>query len=180
MRRIYESNAIHRDDDDPTAPPASAGPDGPQSIRSIDSTAWSRRLVPNALRYRAVSIRIVTPREVYTVGERVPFEVRMKNALPVPVTIETRSPLLWTWHVDGAKAGSRLDSPDPEGDGQGFHFDRGERKRFRKRWNGMFKISENEWEPAAAGEYTIGAGLNVENARGKGLYDELTVRLQPE
>lgn len=180
MRRIYESDAIHRDDDDPTAPPASSGPDQPQSFRWIDSAAWSRRLVPNALRNWAVSIRIVTPREVYTAGESVPFEVRMKNVLPIPVTIETRSPLLWTWHVDGARAGSRLDSPDPVGDEPGFHFDRGERKRFRKRWDGMFQISENEWVPAAPGEYTIGAGVNVDDAPGKGLYDELTIRLRSD
>jgi len=104
----------------------------------------------------------------------------MKNALPLPLTLTTRSRLLWQWDVDGLPEASHVEvRAVPEGEA-GFEFDRGERKRFRRRWNGMFRLSDSEWEPADPGEYTIGAGVNVTDAPGKGLYDETTVRIVPE
>jgi hypothetical protein len=180
MRRIYESDAVHRDDDEPGTPAERERDTEPQTIRWIDSSAWSRRLVPNWLRHRAISVSIETPETEYTVGDHVPFQVTMKNALPVPITVATRSPLLWTWAVDGAREAVRIDTRDPPAEERGFAFDRGERTRFRKRWDGMFQVDDHEWERAAPGEYTIGAGLNVDDAAEKGLYSETTVTLVPE
>jgi len=179
MRRIYESNAVHRDDEDPHAP-GERDDVRPQAFRSIDAGAWSRRLVPNRLRYRAISVDVSTPREEYAAGTRIPFAVTMKNAFPFPVTVATRSRILWQWDVDGAVEASRVDVHDPPEGSVGFEFDRGERKQFRKTWDGLFRVSDSEWEEAAPGEYTIGAGLNVDDAAGKGLYDATTVRILPE
>jgi len=179
MRRIYESDALTRDDDEPGAPREREDVE-PQSFRSIDSTAWSRRLLPNWVRHRAVSVDVSTPEPAYPAGTRVPFTVTMKNALPVPVTVAVRSPIRWRWTVDGLVEAAHVDRYDPPDGTTRFEFDRGERKRFRRQWNGRFQVSDREWEEAGPGEYTIGAGLNVADAPDKGLYDETTVTIRPE
>jgi len=174
VRRIYDSGAVRREDG-PGTPAAREQAAEPQTVRWLDAESWSRRLVPAWLRRRAISVRVVTPGEdaVFSREDGVPFEVRMKNALPVPVTLRTTSPLLWSWSVDGAVTASRVWA-EPEGKARAFQFDRGERKRFRKRWDGLFQVSEREWAPAPAGEYTIGAAVNVASG---GLRAETTVEL---
>ncbi|MEF8813515.1 MAG: hypothetical protein V5A55_06820 [Halovenus sp.] len=180
MRRIYESDALYRDDDEPGAPRERQREERPQAFRSVPTGSLSRWLVPDRVRYWGLSLDIATPRTEFRVGEHVPFQVTMKNSLPFPVTIATRSPLLWTWHVDDHQEASKLPASGPPEEERGFRFERGERKQFRKRWDGMFKIADAEWERAAPGEYTIGAGLNVDGAAEKGLYSETTVTLRPE
>lgn len=175
MRRIYESQALSRDDDDPFSPSERAASTRPQAARSINSTALSRILVPLGLRNRAISVTLSTPRSEYPVGSSVPFTVTMKNSMPFPISIPTRSPLLWTWSVDGLIEASRALVHDPPDEAGQFRFDRGERKQFRKRWNGMFRVSDSEWRTASPGEYRIGASLNVDDAARKGLYGETTV-----
>jgi len=176
MRRIYDSEALRRDDDAFT--PTERDDDArPQALRSINGSAWSRRLLPTRVRRRAISVEVSTPRTEFSEGEPIPFTVTMKNALPVPVTIRTASPLLWTWDVDGDAEASRVSLRDPPDESGAFEFDRGERKRFRKRWRQLFRVTESEWEPAAPGEYDIGAGINVEDAEGSGLYDATTVTI---
>lgn len=179
MRRIYESDAVHRDDDDPHTP-RERDDVSPRSFRSIDAAAWSRRLLPTALRNRAISVDVSTPESAYPADTPVPFTVTMENALPIPVTVAVRSPIRWTWSVDGHVEASHVDRHDPPDQQTGFEFSRSERKRFRKRWDGMFQVTDVEWEAAGPGEYTIGAGLNVENADKRGLYDEVTVTLRPD
>ena len=180
MRRIYESDARYRDDDQPGAPRERQREERPQSFRSVPSGSLSRWLVPDRVRRWGLSLEVVTPRTEFRVGEHVPFQVTIKNSLPFPVTVATRSPLLWTWHVDDHRAASKLSADGPPEEERGFRFERGERKRFRKRWDGMFKVADAEWERATTGEYTIGAGLNVEGAADRGLYSETTVTLRPE
>jgi len=176
MRRIYDSDALYRDDDEPGAPAEGDSETKPQAIRSIDSAALSRRVVPDRLRHWAISVRIETPRTEYGLDESVPFRVTMKNAMPFPITIATRSRLLWDWHVDGLAQASHVDL-EPDTEQGGFQFDRGERKQFTKCWDGMFQVSASEWEPADPSEYTIRAAVNVDDAEAKGLADTLTVRL---
>ncbi|WP_424000507.1 hypothetical protein ACOZ4I_13855 [Haloarcula salina] len=171
MRRIYGPG-----DDRGDGTPNEPGRDGesPSAARSVDAAAWSDRLLPTWLRYRAVSVDVAVPDGASTRTE-IPFVVTMKNALPVPVTIPTDSLRPWTWYVDGLPEASHVDSVPSEA--SAIRFDRGERKRFRRRWDGLFRVSEDEWEPAAAGEYTIGAGLSVPDAAERGLYSEATVSL---
>ncbi|KAA9406215.1 hypothetical protein Har1131_05120 [Haloarcula sp. CBA1131] len=176
MRRIYDSGALHRDDDEPQAPTERGA--RPQAARSIDGGAWSDRLVPTWLRYRAVSVDIEVPQRSYPAGTEVPFVVTMQNALPVPITLPTDSPRPWAWYVDGVPEASHVDSV-PSEDGS-LQFDRGERKRFRRQWDRMFRVSDDEWEPAPAGEYTIGAGLSVTDAAERGLYSETTVSISDQ
>ncbi|WP_306056769.1 hypothetical protein [Natronococcus wangiae] len=180
MRRIYESGALHRDDDEPFSPREREESFTPQAMRSIDSTGLSRLVVPNRVRHRAISIEVSTPQSTYPAGAAVPFQVAMRNAMPFPITIATESPILWTWEVDGVAEASHVPLHDPPYERGGFRFDRGERKRFRKRWQQNFRVADDEWESAEPGTYTIGAGLNVENAAEKGLYDETTVTIEPD
>ena len=179
MRRIYESGALHRDDDEPFTPAENDRAQEPQAFRSLPGTALSRLLLTDRLREWAISVDVSTPRTEYPVGSSIPFSVTMKNALPLPVTITTRSPVYWTWSVDGMTEASRVPLGDPPDEPREFRFGRGERKQFTRTWDGMVRISESEWEPADPGEYTIGVGLNVENAADRGLADETTVRLVP-
>jgi len=171
MRRIYGSG------DGPDGRPPSEGGrggDSPAAARSLDAAAWSDRLLPTWLRYRAVSVDIEVPAGTSARAE-IPFVVTMKNALPVPVSIPTDSLRPWTWYVDGLPEASHVDSVPSEA--SAIQFDRGERKRFRRRWDGLFRVGDDEWERAPAGEYTIGAGLSVPDAAERGLYSEATVSL---
>lgn len=180
MRRIYESGALRRDDDEPFSPREREESVTQQAMRSVDSTGLSRLVVPNWLRHRAISIDVSTPQSTYPTDVAVPFRVTMRNAMPFPITITTESPILWSWEVDGVTEASHVPLHDPPDERRGFRFDRGERKQFRKRWQQRFRVADDEWESADPGTYTIGSGLNVENPAEKGLYDETTVTIDPD
>lgn len=180
MRRIYESNALERDDEEPHIPSRRDDEVEPQAMRSVPSGTLSNLLFPMGLRQRLISIDVSTPEQEYAVGAGVPFEVTMKNSMPFPVTLRTRSPVLWTWAVDGAREASRVQVRTPPDDAKGFRFERGERKRIRKRWDGTFRTAPDEWRQADPGEHTISVAMNTDDAEDYGLTDEVTVRLLPE
>lgn len=163
------------DDVDPFTPGEDDERTRPQSARSVDSTLLSRWLVPQSLARRAISVSIETPQAEYALGTAVPFRVTMTNPLPIPLTLLTRSPILWQWTVDGVVEASHIEQYDPPDEPGKLHFDRGERKRFTGEWSGKFRVTEREWEPAAPGEYAIGATINVDGERSPA--DECTVRL---
>lgn len=178
MRRIYESNALHRDDEEAHAPRERERETKPQAMRSVPSGLISKLVVPNWLRYRAISIAVETPDRAFAVGERVPFTVTMRNTLPIPITLPVNSPIPWTWSVDDHREAAHVPRRSVPDEPRGYHFDRGERKQFTRRWSGSFKVSAREWEPAEAGDHTIGVGLNVDDPEAKGLYAETTVRIE--
>lgn len=178
MRRIYESDALERDDDAFTPRRREETPK-PAAMRSVPGESLSRYLVPAWLAHRAIRVAVETPQSSYPTETDVPVTVTLRNAFPFPVSVRTRTPRLWTWHVDGAPEASRVPESLPEEE-HVFTFDRGERKEFRRRWTGLFKVSETEWEPAKPGEYTLGAYVDVDDAAGKGLAAETTVRIEPE
>jgi hypothetical protein len=177
MRRLFPGGS--RSEVDPFTRDRDEDRPRPQSARSVDSGLVSRFLVPRWIERRAITVRIATPQTEYPLGARIPFEVTMKNELPVPVTLTTRSPVLWTWTVDGLPEASSVDGPAPPDEPGSFSFERGERKRFSGRWTQKFRVTEREWERATPGEYTIGAGINVEDPTPR-LADEVTVRLVEE
>ncbi len=177
MRRIYESSALYRDDDEPHAPTESDSSDRPQAMRSVPGGLLSRIFVPLWLRYHAISVDISTPASSFGLGESIPFRVTMKNAFPIPITLPTESPVLWQWHVDGLPEASRVQVTDPPDERRGFRFQRGERKTFTRRWDQRFRVSESEWEPASPGTYTIGAAINIADAKDSGLTDEVSIRV---
>ena len=175
MRRIYESEALKRDDDHFTPYEEESG-GKLQSFRSVNSTAWSQRLLPQRLARRMISVSVDAP-EAVPAGQSVPFTVQMRNAWPIPVTLTTRSPVVWQWSIDDLPEASQVPTDEPERSGS-FTFSRGERKRFRRHWNGHFKIASDEWEPADPGVYTLRVAINVDDPDASGLADEVQLRLE--
>lgn len=175
MRRIYESDALDRDDDDPFRPNRRDGRSTPRAARSVPAGLLSSYLVPQRLRRWAISVDVSASRAVYQVGDPVSFTVTMKNSMPFPITIPTRSPLLWSWHVDGYREASHVAEAPPADPGE-FTFDRGERKRFERTWPQLFHVSESRWEEAPPGEYTISAAIDVDGSGG--VEDSTTVRIE--
>lgn len=177
MRRIYESDALKRDDDEPLSPRERERDTEPQSFRSLSGAAWSDRLLPHSIRKRSVSVRVATPDREFTQGADVPFVVTLKNSLPMPVTIKTSSRLLWRWAVDGHQSASHVQLDEPPAEANKLRLDRGERRRIQRKWSGMFRISKREWEPAEPGTHTISAAINVDDPDGVNLADETTVHI---
>lgn len=174
MRRIYESEALYRDDDEPGAPRERSTDDGPQAMRTVPSGTLSRLLVPHWLRRRAIAVSVDAPSEPFAPGERIPFTVELRNRLPIPITLPVASPVPWTWAVDGEPSAGRNRAARAPEEPKGFAFDRGERKRFERRWSGRFKVGPREWEQAAPGEHTISVAVNTEGDPGR-LTDDVTV-----
>jgi len=94
MRRLFGFGSQR--EVDPFTPDDEDDQQRPQSARSVDSGLLSRWLVPRALRRRAISLSIATPQTEYALDTRIPFQVQMRNHLPVPITLTTRSPVLWS------------------------------------------------------------------------------------
>lgn len=169
MRRIYESEALSRDDDTPFVP-GEAG-EG-RSYRSINWENASHALVPERLRPLAIDVSIETDRERYAPDEPVGFRVEFRNRLPIPITLTTRSPVRWMWALDGLDEASHVERPVPD-EGGAFTFDRAERKQFSRRWTQRFRESESEWSPAAPGEHTVSVRVNTDRGAER-LHDSTT------
>lgn len=156
MRRIYESEALRRDDEDPFVP-------NQGESRRSGHVNWgnvSHALLPATLRPWAVTVSVETDREVYELDEPVRFRVTFQNRLPVPVTLVTDSPRRWEWSLDGRPEASNVTS-DPPTEPTRFEFARGERKRFHRRWDQRVRESEREWRAAERGEHTLSAGIDA-------------------
>lgn len=177
MRRIYESDALDRDDDDPFSPKERDERVRPSAMRSLPVERLSRLLVPQGLRCRAVSVSLSTPEESFARGEPVPFLVELHNTLPFPVSLQTRSPLLWSWAVDGHREAEQTPE-EPSGDAGRLTFTRGERKRFPRTWNGLFRVSPTEWVEPDRGEHTLSASINVDGPARAAVTDSTTIRLE--
>jgi hypothetical protein len=175
MRRIYDSGALHRDKDDPFTPAAA---DDSRSRSAFDWERVSHAFMPRSVRRRAVSVSVETDRDVYETEDRVTFRVGMENKLPFPVTLKTRSPLLWSWDVDGLEKASRVTEADPPDRQSLLTFERSERKEFERTWLLSIRDTEREWIPVGPGEYTLSAWINVAPADREGLVGETTVTVR--
>lgn len=173
MRRIYESDALHRDDADPHSPRER---DRTPEYRSLNWRAASHALLPIGVRRRAISVEIETDKETYAPDEPVDLRVRFRNRLPIPVILRTRSPVRWHWAVDG-HVDAELESRDEPEDRSTFEFARSETKTFTRRWPQRFKTGDRTWESAGPGEYTLSARVNRDDAGGS-LSAETTVRIE--
>lgn len=177
MRRIYESEALTRDDE-PFTPHEREDDYEPQAFRSIDASAWSDRLIPHGVRCRSVRVDITTPQETFENGQAVPFQIRIRNSLPIPITVRTVTPVIWTWNVDGAPNANRSSPPSlPEEQGA-LYLDRGETRTFGKRWNQRFQVAKRRWEPAPPGTYSLGVEINTERNY-ENLRDSTEIRIAP-
>ncbi len=172
MKRIDDSSALDRRDDDPFAPATH----DEKSRRTIDWGAFSHAVMPTALRTRAIAVRVTTTSETYDRGEPVGIIVAFRNRLPFPVRLRTDSPERWQWTVDGVPGASRVPATVPDRPAI-FAFARGEHKRFRREWHQRIRISDREWEPVDPGSYTIGVRVNRTDADDRGLVDRTEIRI---
>ncbi|RQG99924.1 hypothetical protein [Natrarchaeobius oligotrophus] len=172
MRRIYDSDALERDDDDPFRP---SGRDEPAS-RSIDWAAFSHAFVPVGLRTRAIDVGVSTNRTVYEVGQPVRIEFEFRNRLPFPIAIPTDSPNVWTWAVDDASEADAVSRTVPDRSAA-FSFARGERKRFRRTWCQRIRVDDDEWQPVGPGTYALEVRISREDAHERGLVDRTTIEI---
>ncbi|SEW01673.1 hypothetical protein [Natrinema salifodinae] len=183
MKRIYDSGAVERSDDDPFAPGTrtrgndvgDGGSDG-RDRRAIDWAAFSHAFTPTALRYRAIDVSVSTDKSRYEPGEPVAITVEFRNRLPFPIRIRTDSPNRWTWAVDGLRQASRVPKAVPERPAA-FDFGRSERKRFRRRWPQRIRVTDDEWVPVDPGRYTIEVGLARDDASDRGLVDSTEIEI---
>lgn len=171
MRRIYESEALRRDDDDPFAP----GEVDEREYRSVNWRKASHAFMPTALRSRAIDVSVETEKSVYARDEPVRFAVQFRNRLPVPVSLRTTSPVRWTWALDGLTEASRLPATAPEEPAL-FEFARSERKTFSRYWPQRFRESEREWSTAEPGEHTLSVSINAASGAER-LRDSTTFRI---
>lgn len=179
MRRIYESDAIERHDTRPFTPRELEGDFEPQSFRYINSGAWSDRLLPRRVRTWALRLSVEVPTGPFTRGEPVPFRVQVRNRLPIPVSVRTASPVLWTWSIDGHEEASMVPLRSPPDEEGRFRVARGDRVIFERSWNGHLRVNDREWVPAELGEHTLAARINTVGGPVEGLYDEVTFHVEP-
>lgn len=178
MRRIYESDALRRDEG-PFSPTERSPEDhGPTAARSIPSTWLSDRLLPQAVHRWAIRLSISTSRRRYAAGKTIPFTVTLRNEMPFPVSIPTRSPLLWRWAVDEHTEAATISTVNPPDRPGRLALDRGERIRIRREWDQRIQVSPHEWEAVDPGSYTLGAWLNVDDVEGSRLADEVEISIE--
>ena len=176
MRRIYESDALRREEY-PFVPNERPDDQKGPSVPDSGGAGILDYVLPKAIRSRAIEISVSTPEPTYEVNEPIPIWVELHNGMPFGVSIRTRTPLLWSWEVDGHEEASEIDLHDPPAESQKYEFASGERKRFVKRWPQRIRVSESDWRQVPPGEYTIGAWLNVDDAEKRGLTAETTVEV---
>lgn len=174
MRRIYESDAVVRDEHPHTPAPTST-----EGRSTVDWAALSHAVLPERIRSRAVAVTVETDRETYRPGQPVGVRVTLRNRLPVPVTLRTRSPIRWQWAVDGVPGGSLLDHPTPDHRAT-LSFRRRERKTFVRHWYQTIPESADRWRPVEPGEHVITAWINVNEPVARRLHAETTVNIAQE
>lgn len=157
MRRIYESEALSRDDDSPFVP---GEEEEGRNYRSINWDNASHALVPRWVRPLAIDVSIETNRNRYAPEEPVGFRVEFRNRLPIPISLSTLSPVRWTWALDGIEEASHVERAVPD-EGATFRFDRAERKQFSRRWSQRFRESKSEWSLAEPGEHSVSVQVNT-------------------
>jgi hypothetical protein len=182
MRRIYESDALHRDDD-PGSPsdvaPDSAGPE-PVANRHRSLVPWGRlgdAVLPTRLRDRAIGVSVDTDRDVYASGEPVCVRVRLRNRLPVPVTLHTPTRRRWDWAVDGDARAARDEFEPAPRDAAQLAFSRSETKTFTRTWRRRFRVASDRWTPADPGRYEISAFVAVADPETRGLLASTEIEL---
>ncbi|WP_222919815.1 hypothetical protein [Natrinema sp. SYSU A 869] len=175
MKRIYDSTALERADDDPFAPETTEGDD--RSPRTIDWGAFSHAFTPIAVRHWAIDVTVSTDERRYEPDEPVEIVVEFRNRLPFPVRIRTDSPNRWRWTVNGLRDASRVAQTVPDRP-VAFSFARRERKRFRRQWHQRIQISDDKWDPIEPGVHTIGVGINRADAAARGLVDSTEIEIR--
>lgn len=174
MRDVFDTDAVQRDSDDPFVP---AEKSGRRRSRTINWHNLSHALMPVELRDRAITASVRTDKDHYAAEETVHFRVVFANRIPFPVSLRTRSPVLWDWAIDGVDRASELPEDRPDDPGL-LRFGRSERKTFDRRWNQRIQDQEGRWKPVGSGEYTLTAWINVEGPADRGLHAETSFTVE--
>jgi hypothetical protein len=173
MRRLYESEAVERDDEDVFVPRSTSK----KGRSTLDWDKLSHALLPMSLRLQAITVAIETGADASEPGESVPFRVSMHNRYPIPVVLRTPTPVRWTWALDGVERASHVSPGEPPERATLFSFAGRETKTFERTWSGKIRRTEAEWETPEPGEHTLAAWIDVEDPEGGGLRAETTVEL---
>lgn len=144
----------------------------PVSLRGI-----CRTIVPERIRNQALTISIQPMQSELYPREPLSVEIRMENKLPIPVDIETRSPIAWKWAVNGWVDADRYSKVSPDQDSRYLSFDGNEQKRYSRTWHQLVRISKREWAHVNPGTHELACWINVENPVQRGLYSETTVEI---
>lgn len=135
-----------------------------------------RKVIPQPIVRRTIEVSIGTDREAYRVGEPVVITLSFFNRLPFPVRVETPTPRLWGWAVDGLVDASEERPYLGENLGV-LQFRPREKKERRLEWSGRFKRVDGRthWESAEPGPHEITGFLG----NGEGLpQDSTTVQIR--
>ena len=174
MRRLYESDAVERDDDSAFVP----GSREDASRSHVDFGKLSHALVPMRLRPRAITVAVETSQDSYARGERVPFRVHLTNRYPIPIVLRTVSPVRWSWAVDGVERASHVPDADPPDRATLLEFSGRETKIFERSWSGKIRQTETDWETIDRGTHTLEAWVNVDDPEGDALRAETAFRVE--
>ncbi len=175
MRRIYESDALHRDDTDAFSPREEEM--ARTGTRSINWGAASHALMPNAVRRRAIEVTVETDKDVYRRDEEVLIRVMFRNKLPLPVSLPVPTQLRWTWSVGGVEAASAVGERVPQEPAL-FRFERGQRRVFHRQWSQRIREDDQTWTPAEPGDHEIVAWIATDPVRDD-LRAQTTIRIEP-
>jgi hypothetical protein len=128
-------------------------------------TGALRKLVPQSLARRAVSVRIRTDKRRYRPEEPVDIDIEFRNRFPVPVAVATPSHRLWGWTVDGRLEASDEPRYVPDSPGA-FRFRARERKRVRRTWDGRIESADDRVrESLSPGTHEIAAFVATSERR---------------
>lgn len=175
MRRIYESDALHRDEDDPHSPSELEREEPKPTITANQNPSflnWARAshaLLPVALRNRAIDVAVETDREVYAPDEPVRIRVRFRNRVPFPIALRTPTRRQWDWSVGGFPRGAHEEFEPVPADASLLEFYRSETKTFARTWHQRFRTADDRWEVADPGTYEVAAFVAVETPDRRGL-----------
>lgn len=175
MRRIYESDALHRDEDDPHSPSELKREEPKPTVTANQNPSfvnWARAshaLLPVGLRNRAIAVTVETDQAVYAPEEPVGIRVRLRNRVPFPISLRTPTRRSWDWSVGGFARGAHKEFEPAPSEPSLLEFYRSETKTFTRTWHQRFRTGRDRWERADPGTYEVAGFVAVENPERRGL-----------
>ena len=137
---------------------------------------WGAKLLPNPIVYRSLAVALTVP-ETVQVGTPTTFTLRVRNRLPVTVSLPLPTSRVWGWTVDD------LNEADERGYAPPAHprtislSSRGER-RFEWSWDGTIRRmrddSKDEWVPAM-GTHAVTAYIAIADWETRNAFDRANV-----
>lgn len=139
---------------------------------------WVSKILPDTIVYRSLDVSLTAP-DTVQVGEPTMFTFRVRNRLPIPVSLSLPTSRVWGWMVD------ELEEADERGYAPPTHSrtisisSRGN-QLFEWTWDGMTRHvrderdGRNEWVPAT-GSHTVTAYIALSEWKKKGAFGRASV-----